>query len=412
MLGQLVMAARGQKDSFTITGTEHPTRDGTGIRDYIHVWDLAQAHVRAVERFDEVLAEAGGPSVIINVGRGDGVTVRELVAAFERVFGHDVPITRGAAASGRRRGCLRQRRPGRPAPRLAAPSSPSTTPSPRRWRGATAARKSWATSDPAGYVVALAAALVAASVGLATPASATARLPGRGAVGRDGGLGVPLSGRTVVIDPGHQLGNHNYPRQINRLVPAGGFKKPCNTTGTADQRRLPGGDVHLAGVARLLKHRLEALGATVLLTRHSNREDRWGPCVDVRGRAGNKLPADLKISIHGDGSYAAGAHGFHVIAPTDRRPWTHDIFSRRGGWRSTPGPPCAVSGCPVANYIAGGDGLDFRSDLGTLNLSDVPTVMVELGNMRNAGDAQRMTSAAGRATYARGLADAVRTYLG
>ncbi len=46
MLGQLVMAARGQKDAFTITGTEHPTRDGTGIRDYIHVWDLARAHVR------------------------------------------------------------------------------------------------------------------------------------------------------------------------------------------------------------------------------------------------------------------------------------------------------------------------------------------------------------------------------
>ncbi len=93
VLGQLVMAARGQKDSFTITGTEHPTRDGTGIRDYIHVWDLAKAHVRAVERFDDVLAQAEAPSVVINVGRGDGVTVRELVAAFERVFGHDVPIT-------------------------------------------------------------------------------------------------------------------------------------------------------------------------------------------------------------------------------------------------------------------------------------------------------------------------------
>ena len=65
----------------------------------------------------------------------------------------------------------------------------------------------------------------------------------------------------------------------------------------------------------------------------------------------------------------------------------------------------------MANYIAGGDGLDFRSDLGTLNLSDIPTVMVELGNMRNASDAKRMTSRTGRATYARGLADAVRTYL-
>ena len=93
VLGQLVMAARGQKDSFTITGTEHPTRDGTGIRDYIHVWDLAQAHVRAVEKFDEVLAAVDAPSVIINVGTGSGVTVRELVQAFGDVFGREVPVT-------------------------------------------------------------------------------------------------------------------------------------------------------------------------------------------------------------------------------------------------------------------------------------------------------------------------------
>jgi UDP-glucose 4-epimerase len=93
VLGQLVMAARGQKDSFTITGTDLPTRDGTGLRDYIHVWDLARAHVRAIERFDQVVEASGRPSVTLNVGRGDGVTVRELVAAFERVFGREVPIT-------------------------------------------------------------------------------------------------------------------------------------------------------------------------------------------------------------------------------------------------------------------------------------------------------------------------------
>jgi UDP-glucose 4-epimerase len=93
VLGRLVMAARGQIDGFTITGTDHPTRDGTGIRDYLHVWDLARAHVRAVERFDEVLATVGAPSVVINVGRGEGVTVRELVTAFERVIGHPLPVT-------------------------------------------------------------------------------------------------------------------------------------------------------------------------------------------------------------------------------------------------------------------------------------------------------------------------------
>ena len=66
---------------------------------------------------------------------------------------------------------------------------------------------------------------------------------------------------------------------------------------------------------------------------------------------------------------------------------------------------------PRANYIAGGDGLDFRSDLGTLNLSDVPTVMVELGNMKNAADARLMTTPKGRAAYAAALARAVRLFL-
>ena len=91
VIGQLVLAARGVKDQFTITGTEHPTRDGTGIRDYIHAWDLARAHVQAVERFDDVLASLGATSTIINLGTGSGVTVRELLAAFETVYGDTVP---------------------------------------------------------------------------------------------------------------------------------------------------------------------------------------------------------------------------------------------------------------------------------------------------------------------------------
>ena len=71
---------------------------------------------------------------------------------------------------------------------------------------------------------------------------------------------MPLAGRTVVIDPGHQLGNHNFPRQINRLVPAGGFKKPCNTTGTATNGGYPEATFTWQ-VARLLRQRLERLGA-------------------------------------------------------------------------------------------------------------------------------------------------------
>jgi UDP-glucose 4-epimerase len=100
VLGQLVMAAQGQREAFTITGTDHPTRDGTGIRDYIHVWDLARAHVVAVERFDSVLAAERAPSTVVNLGTGSGVTVRELVTAFERVFGRRVPVVEGPARPG------------------------------------------------------------------------------------------------------------------------------------------------------------------------------------------------------------------------------------------------------------------------------------------------------------------------
>jgi UDP-glucose 4-epimerase len=88
----LAQAALGYRDSFTITGTDLPTRDGTGIRDYIHAWDLAKAHVRAVEEFDDVIEAEGAPYAYLNLGKGDGVTVRELVAAVERVVGRTVPI--------------------------------------------------------------------------------------------------------------------------------------------------------------------------------------------------------------------------------------------------------------------------------------------------------------------------------
>ena len=220
----------------------------------------------------------------------------------------------------------------------------------------------------------------------------------------------PLAGKVVVLDPGHQLGNHNFPAEIDRPVPAGGFTKPCNTTGTSTDAGYPEA-TFVWQVANRVKQRLRKLGAKVLMTRHSNSQRQWGPCVDVRGRAGNRVHADLKLSIHGDGSYAAGAHGFHVIAPTDRRPWTHDIYRSSKRFALTVRAALHHAGLPYATYVAGGDGLDFRSDLGTLNLSNIPTVMVELGNMRDAGDARLMTSRTGRATYARALVAGISTRL-
>lgn len=89
VVGKLVDCARGKIPRFQITGVDWPTRDGSGLRDYIHVWDLARAHVAAVEEFSKIFAQRSKNDSyeVINLGTGRGVTVKELVAAFERVFG-------------------------------------------------------------------------------------------------------------------------------------------------------------------------------------------------------------------------------------------------------------------------------------------------------------------------------------
>ena len=196
-------------------------------------------------------------------------------------------------------------------------------------------------------------------------------------------------------------------------MPAGGFSKPCNTTGTATDGGYPEATFAWR-VARRAARPARAARRHGRADPHSNRQDRWGPCVDARGRAGNRDPADLKVSIHGDGSLRPGRRGFHVIAPDrprGRGPTTSTGPSRRLALAS-PRRRCVPPGVPVANYIAGGDGLDFRSDLGTLNLSDVPTVMVELGNMRDARDARRMTTRPRPGDVRRGLASGVQALPG
>jgi len=265
--------------------------------------------------------------------------------------------------------------------------------------------------------IVLTAGLTACSAGPAvapaeSTSSAEVHLPARVATAQPmGGASAPLAGRTIVIDPGHQLGNRHFPRQINRPVPAGGFTKPCNTTGTSTNGGYPEA-TFVWKVSKELAKRLRAKGAKVRLTRRSNSDRRWGPCVDVRGRAGNKIRADLKISIHADGSYAVGARGFHVIYPPKRAPWTADIHRPSKRFAVQLRKALLRAGFTRATYTAGGDGLDERSDLGTLNLSDIPVAMVELGNMRSAEDAAVMTRPAGRQRYAVALMKGILAHFG
>jgi len=218
---------------------------------------------------------------------------------------------------------------------------------------------------------------------------------------------LPLAGRVVAIDPGHQLGNSRFPARVGRQVWVG-IWKACNSTGTSTAGGFPEATFAWR-VSRRLAARLEALGATVRTTRTSNSRDAWGPCVDTRGRFGAKVGADLAISLHGDGADSS-THGFFVIRPGLREGYTDDIAGRSRTLAARVRAGLVGAGFGVSTAY-GGDGLDTRRDLGTLNMADVPTVMVELGNMRNAGDARCMTSRRCRARYAAGLTAGVTGYL-
>ncbi|MFE2410413.1 UDP-glucose 4-epimerase GalE [Kitasatospora sp. NPDC059408] len=104
-LGKLI-EAHGAGTPFTVTGTDWATRDGSGIRDYIHVQDVADAHVAALLRFDEVIAPGAAERYrVVNVGTGEGTTVRELVAAFETAVGARLDVREAGPRPGDVIGC-------------------------------------------------------------------------------------------------------------------------------------------------------------------------------------------------------------------------------------------------------------------------------------------------------------------
>jgi N-acetylmuramoyl-L-alanine amidase len=222
-------------------------------------------------------------------------------------------------------------------------------------------------------------------------------------------VAAPLSGVTIAIDPGHNGADGAHPTAINKLVPAGGFLKACDTTGTA----IPGGISEAAfnlDVARRLRRVLAGLGARVVMTRTTN--DGVGPCVNERAAIGNRAHASAAISIHADGNLSRGNRGFHVIEPGYLRGYTGPIVApshrlalavRRAMVRGT--------SMPLSNYI-GTRGISTRTDLGGLNLSRVPKVFVESGNMDDRADAALLSSGRFRAREALALAAGLRAFLG
>ncbi|GGV78248.1 N-acetylmuramoyl-L-alanine amidase [Streptomyces gelaticus] len=226
-----------------------------------------------------------------------------------------------------------------------------------------------------------------------------------------GGATGPLSGRTVVIDPGHNPDNRLHTREINRQVDIGTTRKECDTTGTSTDSGYAEARFTL-DVSHRLRTLLQAQGAKVVLTHDGDRP--YGPCVDERARIGNQERADAVVSVHADGS-AVGNRGFHVILPGPVRAGAADTSkivepSRDLGTRIA-GFFVRDTGSAPSNYVGGNSGLDTRKDLGGLNLSTVPKVFIECGNMRDPKDAALLTSAGWRQKAAQGIADGISSYL-
>jgi N-acetylmuramoyl-L-alanine amidase len=196
---------------------------------------------------------------------------------------------------------------------------------------------------------------------------------------------------------------------VTRAVETGhGRRKPCNTVGTATAAGYPE-HAFTWDVAVRARSLLAARGIRVLLTR---RDDRGvGPCVDVRGRFGNRAGAAAVVSLHADGARPGGS-GFHLIEAAGRPGGSAVAAASHRLALSVRSALLARSGLRYASYAAGGDGLDARDDLAGLNLSTRPSVVVECGNMRNPADAALQSSPAGRQRIAAALAAGVLEYLG
>jgi N-acetylmuramoyl-L-alanine amidase len=273
-------------------------------------------------------------------------------------------------------------------------------------RGAAAADARW--SEP------LAAASLDASTSPAAPSPTPSPSAAKPSASANAGavLTGPLnlaavSDKVIAIDPGHNDGNFAHPDEINKQVPMGTGTKECDTTGTQTN-----GGYHEAAftfdVANRLAALLRAAGANVVMTRTD--DNSVGPCVNVRAQIGNDAHAAVAISIHADGAPSTG-HGFHVMEPKKVGAPSDAIITQsnqlalliRDNYR-------ARTGIPASNYI-GTNGINPRSDMGGLNLSTVPKVLLECGNMRNAGDAAMETNPTDRQKMAEGIAAGLAAYL-
>jgi len=281
-------------------------------------------------------------------------------------------------------------------PPSAAPSSAAASPSPP----VASAQPSSGSASPSAS---LAASRPATHSPSPTHASAaTTHLPAAPAV-----AGKPLFGKVIGIDPGHNGRNYTDPAFLNQWIWNGRAMEHCDTTGTSTNAGYSETLFNFM-VSSYLAADLRAQGATVVMTRTSN--SGVGPCVTTRATIINAAHADVAVDIHADGGPPSG-RGFTVLEPVADGPNNAVVAASALFGTYVRSAFLSYAGMPVSTYD-GVNGVQPRSDLAGLNLTTVPKILIECGNMRNVTDAALLSSSGFQQRAAAALDTAIVRYLG
>jgi N-acetylmuramoyl-L-alanine amidase len=257
-------------------------------------------------------------------------------------------------------------------------------------------------------LAAIAAGLVTAGCAAAA-AAPVHRAPAAGGgrhAAQHGAVAGPLAGKIIGIDPGHNGRNYTDPAFLNHQIWNGREREDCDTTGTQTASGYTEARFNW-NVANHLAADLRKDGARVVFTRTSNRG--IGPCVNRRARILDRAHANVSIDIHADYGPTTG-RGFTVLEPVADGPNNKVIKSSIRFGRYVHTAFLADTRVPISNYY-GRDGYIFRNDLAGLNLTTMPKVLIESGNMNNATDARMLVRSQVQHSIARALAAAIVRFL-
>lgn len=255
--------------------------------------------------------------------------------------------------------------------------------------------------------VAIAAALITADASGVAGAHAVASRPAATTASTAPLARLPLTGKVVGIDPGHNGRNYADPEYIGRQVWNGREWENCDTTGT----QTNGGYTEALfnfRVAGYLRADLIRDGAKVVLTRTAN--SGVGPCVNTRSYLINEGHANVAVDIHADGFYPSSGRGFAILEPVADGPNDAVIAASARLGADIRAAMLAWTAMPVSNYD-GTNGINHRDDLAGLNLTRVPKILIEVGNMKNAADARMLISAKFQQQVAKALLAAIIEFL-